>query len=73
METSPHRPVIAASWLRSDRAGLRPDAHPDPEIGAIEAADTLLDAARPVLARAATALSGLNGRPPFDGASAVSG
>lgn len=60
METSPHRPVIAASWLRSDRAGLRPDAHPDPEIGAIEAADTLLDAARPVLARAATALSGSN-------------
>ncbi|CAM3688234.1 helix-turn-helix domain-containing protein [Tsukamurella ocularis] len=52
--------MIAASWLRSDRAGLRPDAHPDPEIGAIEAADTLLDAARPVLARAATALSGSN-------------
>lgn len=60
VETSPHRPVIAASWLRSDRAGLRPDAHPDPEIGAIEAADALLDAARPVLARAATALSGSN-------------
>ncbi|HMS73672.1 helix-turn-helix domain-containing protein [Gordonia sp. (in: high G+C Gram-positive bacteria)] len=56
--SSPQRPVIAASWRRSRHAGLVEDVRPEPSLADVAAADPLLDAARPVLARAAEALSG---------------
>ncbi|MGB6243412.1 MULTISPECIES: sigma-54-dependent Fis family transcriptional regulator [Gordonia] len=52
------RSVIAASWRRSGRAGLAPDTRPVPVVSDIGEADPLLDAARPVLARAASVLTG---------------
>lgn len=54
----PHRDVIAASWQRVASSGLQRDARPTPTVSDIAAADPLLDAARPVLARAAETLSG---------------
>ncbi|GED99816.1 sigma 54 type regulator [Gordonia spumicola] len=54
----PHRDVIAASWRRVQSSGLLPDDRPEPVLSDIAAADPLLDAARPVLARAAEVLSG---------------
>ncbi len=50
--------MIAAAWQRAGRAGLRPDARPEPLLHDVETADPLLDAARPVLERAATILTG---------------
>ncbi|MBM7365812.1 helix-turn-helix domain-containing protein [Gordonia hydrophobica] len=54
----PHRDVIAASWRRVRSTGLAPDARPTPILTDVAAADPLLDAARPVLARAAEVLGG---------------
>ena len=54
----PHRDVIAASWRRVRSTGLSHDARPDPTLSDIASADPLLDAARPVLARAAEVLGG---------------
>ncbi|MCF8606816.1 Fis family transcriptional regulator [Gordonia sp. HY442] len=59
MTTSlPHRDVIAASWRRVASSGLQRDARPEPMLSDIASADPLLDAARPVLARAAQTLGG---------------
>ncbi|MCF8612082.1 Fis family transcriptional regulator [Gordonia sp. HY285] len=59
MTTSlPHRDVIAASWQRVASSGLQRDARPVPNVSDIASADPLLDAARPVLARAVEILSG---------------
>ncbi|NLG46109.1 helix-turn-helix domain-containing protein [Gordonia sp. (in: high G+C Gram-positive bacteria)] len=54
----PHRDVIAASWRRAQSSGLAPDDRPAPTLSDITSADPLLDAARPVLARAAEVLNG---------------
>ncbi|MGB3302856.1 MAG: helix-turn-helix domain-containing protein [Gordonia sp. (in: high G+C Gram-positive bacteria)] len=54
----PQREVIAASWRRVRSTGLTPDARPTPAVFDIASADPLLDAARPVLARAAETLHG---------------
>ncbi|KJR05872.1 helix-turn-helix domain-containing protein [Gordonia sp. PS3] len=54
----PQRDVIAASWRRVQSSGLEPDDRPVPTLSDIAAADPLLDAARPVLARAAEVLGG---------------
>ncbi|MFT3661242.1 MAG: helix-turn-helix domain-containing protein [Gordonia sp. (in: high G+C Gram-positive bacteria)] len=54
----PERPVIAASWKRVRNTGLQPDDRPDPTLHDVSGADPLLDAARPVLARAAEMLHG---------------
>ncbi|GAC59281.1 MULTISPECIES: sigma-54-dependent Fis family transcriptional regulator [Gordonia] len=53
----PQRDVIAASWRRVTQSGLSPDSPFRPAVRDI-ADDRLLDAARPVLARAASMLSG---------------
>ncbi len=50
--------MIAASWRRVQSSGLLPDARPTPTLSDIADADPLLDAARPVLARAVETLSG---------------
>ncbi|MFZ2512015.1 MAG: Fis family transcriptional regulator, partial [Gordonia sp. (in: high G+C Gram-positive bacteria)] len=55
---SPQRPVIAAAWERARSSGLVPSDRPDPTLGDISAADPLLDAARPILSRAAETLHG---------------
>ena len=54
----PQRQVIAASWQRARDCGLAPDARPDPVLADISSSDPLLDAARPILARAAEQLHG---------------
>ncbi|UQE74493.1 Fis family transcriptional regulator [Gordonia sp. PP30] len=54
----PHRPVIAASWQRVRSTGLEHDHRPDPILSDVDSADPLLDAARPVLQRAAEMLDG---------------
>ncbi|MFM9377518.1 sigma-54-dependent Fis family transcriptional regulator [Gordonia sp. VNK21] len=56
--TAPQQTLITASWQRSEAAGLSRDARPSPEFADIYDADPLLDAARPVLAQAASALQG---------------
>lgn len=52
------RPVIAASWDRARAAGLAPDDRPDPTPVDISDAESLVDAAQPVLTRAAELLDG---------------
>lgn len=54
----PQRAVIAAAWERARTSGLVPTDRPEPMLGDISAADPLLDAARPVLSRAAETLHG---------------
>lgn len=54
---APRRTVIADSWRRSALGGLSPDARPEPLLTDVEAADPLLDAARPVLRRAGDELA----------------
>nr|WP_221247126.1 helix-turn-helix domain-containing protein [Gordonia humi] len=54
----PHRDVIAASWRRVASSGLQHDDRPTPVLSDIASSDPLLDAARPVLARAAETLNG---------------
>ncbi|GAB10821.1 putative Fis family transcriptional regulator [Gordonia araii NBRC 100433] len=56
-KSHPDRNVIAASWRRSEMSGLAPDDRPTPIITDIVSADPLLDAARPVLQRAADELN----------------
>ncbi len=48
--------MIAAAWERARTSGLVPTDRPEPELGDISAADPLLDAARPILSRAADTL-----------------
>ena len=50
--------MIAASWQRARSSGLEPSDRPDPVLTDVSSADPLLDAARPVLARAAETLNG---------------
>ncbi|WP_186290545.1 helix-turn-helix domain-containing protein [Gordonia zhaorongruii] len=54
----PQRDVIAASWRRVMSSGLQQDDRPAPLLTDIASADPLLDAARPILARAAETLDG---------------
>ncbi len=56
--TLPQRPIIAAAWERARSSGLTPTDRPEPVLGDVASADPLLDAARPVLQRAAEALNG---------------
>ncbi|GED97724.1 sigma-54-dependent Fis family transcriptional regulator [Gordonia crocea] len=56
-KSQPGRTVIEASWRRSQMSGLAPDDRPDVAVTDTGAADPLLDAARPVLQRAADELT----------------
>ncbi|GAC56509.1 putative transcriptional regulator [Gordonia hirsuta DSM 44140 = NBRC 16056] len=56
--TLPQRPVIAAAWERARSRGLTPTDRPEPILSDVADADPLLDAARPVLDRAAESLHG---------------